>query len=166
MRVPHSALVTTPTSPTKKALAQRSQREPYDAGGSQPHIYETAIGPCVQRPSRALLGSRQHLGETRVGKSTSARHRGENRTAQRMSSYGKRRTSRMLRHADAPPKTRGRAPLTQTCPADLACMPSKRGKARYNRQYTHGERRGFAPAPHLKSYSDRPDFQEESANDF
>jgi hypothetical protein len=37
----------------------------------------------------------------------------------------------MLRRADLAAENRGRAPLTQTCPADLACMPSKKGKARH-----------------------------------
>lgn len=103
-----SHLATLPIKPTKRLSPNEASESLTTQEGAKPHVNLLATSPCVQRPSRASLGSRQHLGETRVGKSTSARHRSHrpakdrparDHTAQRMSSYGKRRTSRMLRRA-------------------------------------------------------------------
>jgi hypothetical protein len=156
--------------PTKPARASQRGREPS-------HTSTNCTDPCVQRPSRALLGPRQHSsGTLPQGETKTVRHHGDETTrVTRMSSYGKRRTSRVLRRADLAAENRGRAPLTQTCPADLACMPSKRGKARHTTQTgdtpreagpRRETRRLCAPAPYWGSYSDRHDFQEEFANDF
>jgi hypothetical protein len=136
--------------PTKPARASQRGREPS-------HTSTNCTDSCVQRPSRALLGSRQHSSDTPPqGGATMARHhRDETTRLTRMSSYGKRRTSRLLRRADLAAENRRRAPLTQTCPADLACMPSKKGKARHDvhRQHTTGgvSRAGNAAALSARS---------------